>query len=333
MNSPAFLITIDTEGDNLWSKPETITTNNAFFLYRFQEVCEKFKFKPTYLTNYEMAKSKEFVNLGKSILKKDVAEIGMHLHAWNTPPAYSLTDDDYYHQPYLIEYPQKVMEEKIHYLTNFLEDTFQTKMLSHRAGRWALDERYLEILINLGYKIDCSVTPHISWRQSIGEPNGRGGVDYSSFPNTPYLPSTKNMKQVSNEHLLLEIPQTIVRQHNYFNKGILSRIRTNSLTRKIMNKVMPEICWLRPNGHNLGKMKDILDKAIQGKWEYVMFMLHSSELMPRGNPYFKSPKKIEKLYIIINDLFEYAQNKFKGKTLKEFYTGYIETQKGVHNDL
>ncbi len=36
--TPRFLITIDTEGDNLWSLPREITTSNAKFLPRFQNL-------------------------------------------------------------------------------------------------------------------------------------------------------------------------------------------------------------------------------------------------------------------------------------------------------
>ncbi|MDR8263551.1 deacetylase, partial [Acinetobacter baumannii] len=53
MHNPAFLITIDTEGDNLWQKHDSITTENARYLPRFQQLCEKYGFKPVYLTNYE----------------------------------------------------------------------------------------------------------------------------------------------------------------------------------------------------------------------------------------------------------------------------------------
>lgn len=55
VHNPAFLITIDTEGDNLWQKHDSITTENARYLPRFQQLCEKYGFKPVYLTNYEMA--------------------------------------------------------------------------------------------------------------------------------------------------------------------------------------------------------------------------------------------------------------------------------------
>lgn len=40
MTKPAFLITIDTEGDNLWQNHDRITTENTRFLPRFQALCE-----------------------------------------------------------------------------------------------------------------------------------------------------------------------------------------------------------------------------------------------------------------------------------------------------
>lgn len=44
MTKPAFLITIDTEGDNLWQNHDRIATENTRFLPRFQALCEKYAF-------------------------------------------------------------------------------------------------------------------------------------------------------------------------------------------------------------------------------------------------------------------------------------------------
>ena len=87
-----FLISIDTEGDNLWAwkTGDKITTENARFLPRFQELCEKYGFKPTYLTNHEMANDPFFVRYFKQRNLSGKCEIGMHLHAWNSPPNYDL---------------------------------------------------------------------------------------------------------------------------------------------------------------------------------------------------------------------------------------------------
>ena len=51
-----FIITIDTEGDNLWEWKfgDAITTENVKYLPRFQNLCNDFGFKPVWLTNYEI---------------------------------------------------------------------------------------------------------------------------------------------------------------------------------------------------------------------------------------------------------------------------------------
>src|SRR3954454_16584292 len=152
---PAFLITIDTEGDNLWALPSIATTANARFIPRFQLLCERYSLRPTYLTNYEMASDSAYQEFARDVLRRATAEIGMHLHAWDSPPLIPLTRDDFSTHPYLIEFPEAVMREKIHVITNKLEQTFGVKMLSHRAGRWSFDSRYARMLKIEGYEIDC----------------------------------------------------------------------------------------------------------------------------------------------------------------------------------
>lgn len=164
MTKPAFLITIDTEGDNLWQNHDRITTENTRFLPRFQALCEKYAFKPVYLTNYEMVMDPAYVEFARDVIARGVGEVGMHLHAWNSPPLTPLTDDDWRHKPYLIEYPTDQIRAKVDHMTKLLEDAFQTKMLSHRAGRWAFNEYYASLLLEYGYQVDCSVTPRVNWQ-------------------------------------------------------------------------------------------------------------------------------------------------------------------------
>ncbi len=147
MSQPAFIITIDTEGDNLWQNHDRITTENARYLPRFQQLCEKYGFKPVYLTNYEMASDPTYVAFARDVIARGCGEVGMHLHAWNSPPEIPLTDNDWANKPYLIEYPDDVMRQKVDYMTHLLEETFQTKMVSHRAGRWAMNAFYLQLLL------------------------------------------------------------------------------------------------------------------------------------------------------------------------------------------
>ena len=321
-----FIITIDTEGDNLWSRPRKITTRNAAFLPRFQELCERFGFKPVYLTNHEMAESDLFAEFGRDVAARGKAEIGMHLHAWNSPPLPTLTADDYFHQPYLVEYPDHLMKEKIRVLTRLLEDRFEQRMVSHRAGRWAFDGRYAEMLRAEGYLVDCSVTPGINWRSHPGDPSGQGGTDYRAFPQRPYFIDPSDISKPA-AHGLLEVPMTIRSSRLFRLFPIAYRIR---LLRRLANAISPETRWLCPLQPSLRTSLDrnfqTMLKAVPNSGRddsHLEFMVHSSELMPGGSPEFRSVGDIDRLYAALAVLFEKLSRFSHGMTLREFHAAMV----------
>ena len=320
VDRPAFIITIDTEGDNLWSRPKDITTANSRYLGRFQDLCEQFRLRPTWLTNYEMARCPVFREFAHDVLARGVGEIGMHLHAWNSPPLASATPDDHRFQPYLIEYPDDVLQNKVGYLTRLLEDTFQTSIRSHRAGRWAMDSRYAAALLDCGYDIDCSVTPHVSWRHMRGTPQGMGGSDYRNAPESPYVMATDSMIRPGDSGLL-EVPMT-TRRVNYSRPvAVIANTLHASPWRfpqRVGRKLLPEVRWLRPDGRNLASMMDLVRESTGPCDAHVEFMLHSSELMPGGSPRFPNERAIAKLYGDLEPLFETASATCRGMTLSEF---------------
>jgi peptidoglycan/xylan/chitin deacetylase (PgdA/CDA1 family) len=253
---PAFLITIDTEGDNIWSSPKEVTTENARYLPRFQALCEKYGLKPTYLTNYEMAASERFIDFGRDAIGHG-AEIGMHLHAWNSPPITTLKAKG---MPFLIEFPKSVIIEKVKFMTGLLEDRFGVKMTSHRAGRWAFNETYAQILLDHGYRTDCSVTPHVSWRETKGFEDGNGGTDYRAFPAEAYFIDTSDISRPGRSQLL-EVPMTIVADRS--RTGSVARAVSRSFpraVRKAANRAFPAAAWFRPNGRNLASMLELLGR-------------------------------------------------------------------------
>jgi hypothetical protein len=314
---PSFLITIDTEGDNLWAAPREITTRNAAALPRFQTLCEAYGLKPTYLTNYEMACSPVFQEFARDVLKRGTAEIGMHLHAWNSPPLHPLTADDYRHQPYLIDYPDQLIGQKVDFLTKLLEDTFGVKMTSHRAGRWSMNEVYARILVEQGYRVDCSVTPHVSWSHLKGDPARQGGTDFSRFPDRPYTVDLTDISRAGDSPLL-ELPMTIMQSEHQTLRRIGQLMPRGSRRARAWDRLFPPLLWLRPNGRNLVSMLQIVGRAVRERRSYAEFMLHSSEFMAGGSPTFRSPASIEALYRDMEQLFSSVATSFVGATLSEF---------------
>ncbi|VFP79684.1 deacetylase [Candidatus Erwinia haradaeae] len=314
MNKPTLILTIDTEGDNLWHNSDKITTKNTNFLPRFQELCEKYQFKTTWLTNYEMSIDPQYIEFAKNIITNKSGEIGMHLHAWNNPPLYNLTQNDLCYQPYLIEYPKKIMREKVIYITSLLEDTLQIKMRAHRAGRWAFNTFYAKLLIEQGYQVDCSVTPKINWQFSIGDPQGSGGTNYQKFFDYAYFIDQHDISKAG-QSSLLEVPMSTQYKHSEFINQI-KKIYNNLYYKK---KCSTSVNWLRPQKGNIAQMLKIVKNAILRKKDYLEFMIHSSELMPGGSPTFKNKKDIDILYDNLEELFNYLHMRTISRSLSEYY--------------
>lgn len=292
MRKRYFIITVDTEGDNIWEcraqRKELLVpqTKNALYISRFQQLCEKYQFYPTYLVDYEMTLSAAFVEFGREIIKKDSGEIGMHMHAFSTPPFYELSDLRGKGLAFAGEYPQKILYQKMEYMTKTLQDIFQIEISSHRGGRWYLDNRILQSLDRLGYLVDCTVTPGISWKSTKGQTGRSQGSDYSRYQSKSYRIRDTN---------LYELPVTI-----------RNRVKVSFSVRNI---IQTKKIWLRPNGKNLNEMIWLVDKSLGEKQNYLEFMIHSSEFMPGENPVFKTGEDIERLYEQMDFLFSYVKGK------------------------
>ena len=295
-----FIITVDTEGDNLWAyKGGKIGTDNSLYLPRFQKLCEEYEFKPVYLTNYEMVMSDDYVNFAKETLSHDKCEVGVHLHAWNNPPYYKLPHN-YNQNSYLIEYPAETRKAKFECLFNLIKKNIGIAPISHRAGRWAMDRDYFNLLQEFSIKVDCSITPYVSWSKIPGE-SIPSGSDYSHSPH--------NVHFVGN---IMEVPMSIRKKRYLLDGGLKHRCKTILLGNRL---------WLRPAMSSLREMKYLIDViSKESDVDYLEFMLHSSELMPKGSPYFPNAEDVEREYDTINSIYKYAKDKgYKGVTLAEYY--------------
>lgn len=281
-----FIITIDTEGDNLWEWREgtPIGTKNSGYLSRFQNLCNQYQFKPTWLANWEMVNDDCFTAFAKDSLEKKRCELGMHLHAWNTPPYYELPGWEKSGNSYLTEYPEEIMRKKIITMTEIIEKKFGKRPVTHRAGRWGMNDTYFKLLYEQGYIADVSVTPYVDWSSSIGQTPCFAGPDYS-----------KEKPVISVREGIIEIPVTT-----------------------IWSEEKKRALWLRPDRKNLEEMLYLIKKYKASDCDYLMFMIHSSELMPGGSPTFRTEGGTEILYGHLNIIFREIAENYRGVGLEEY---------------
>jgi hypothetical protein len=279
-----------------------------------------------------MARCEEFREFATAVIARGTGEIGMHLHAWDTPPIMRLTADDNKYQPYLIDYPETVMREKIIFLTSILEETFRQKMVSHRAGRWSLDATYARLLVEQGYRVDCSVTPHVSWRAHRGDPARQGGSDFTNFPEMPYFMDLKEISRPGDSPLL-EVPVTIRKLHSLASTLLHRTTARFRVLHHVATRLSPPVQWLRPNGRNRKALCALVESVKERPVHHLQFMLHSSEVMPGGNPTFRTERHIDQLFDDMESLFSLATTLCIPSTMAEYVGRCSHLSSGSRNGI
>ncbi|MZQ49270.1 MAG: hypothetical protein GT598_09710 [Bacteroidales bacterium] len=306
-----FILSIDTEGDNQWDYGRELTTENIRYVPRFQDFCNKFKIKPTYLVTSEVCQDGFAREIFREYQAAGTAEIGAHLHSWTTPPfldkkGYRFNDDEH---PYASELPIKLLNDKIKSLTDEVEASFGHRPLSFRSGRYGFNETVAGVLIENSYIVDSSVTPFISWTANKGISSLNGGPDFSNM--TP-----GHFEYFSGGKRILEIPVSIyptrfplntsISFARYYFRNVDDNLLLKAL-RKFIYKDQP--VWLRPfDRTSLNLFKDLVKEAYKLNMKYLVMMFHSSELMPGCSIYRKDEEAIEKLYILLTGFFAYLKD-------------------------
>jgi len=299
-----FVITIDTEADDQWSAESRLTTRNLSFLPRFQALCERYGFKPTYLCTWEVVHAADFGRTLGAWRQRGACEIGAHLHPWSNPPY----DDDPPHAPGRKTYPSELSGgaffRKMLMLTEAIRQRAGVPPRSYRAGRWGFVDAHAAALSELDYVCDCSVTPLTSWADHVGAEHG--GPDFRGRPVHPYMLGD-----------LVEAPVTILNTHLLTGWRPSHRV-VRSVAKRL--KLWNEPQWFRPWPHGSGDdLVRVYEAAKSQSLPGVEMMFHSSELMPGGSPFWPDDVAVEKLYAMLTHVFEHARaDGAIGATMTEF---------------
>src|SRR5215207_10464380 len=156
------LITIDTEPDLPKRRtPSTGTLNNIPALLTLQQQLPEVKL--ILLVTHSVVTDASSLRILEYIKRDYDCEIGAHLHPEETPPFVRGFPDD----TSLMRLPFEARAEKLRTLTQAISAHFPVPR-SYRAGRWKLSPEDLGLLAELGYSVDTTVTPYVSWRIEHG---------------------------------------------------------------------------------------------------------------------------------------------------------------------
>ncbi|MDD3137777.1 MAG: hypothetical protein PHX08_02245 [Lachnospiraceae bacterium] len=269
-------VTLDTEmdSDEHWGKhyPPEYSSILEGIPRLLRPIWDKHEVHPIYFVSPEVLYEEKNIEILKSEVEKG-AIIGAHLH-----PEYIEPDSIFGKEMEKAiakfpcsEYPNEIEKEKLIHLTELIEKTLGVKPEWYRAARFGADIDTIQILRELGYKHDSSVTPHINWAS-------KGGPDHSGAPTYPYVIADKDMYQESttaSDNRIWEHPVTIYGRRWGF-----------------MGKLLPDnwlfYRWLRPTHMTYVELKGIIKQMVREKRAEGVMMFHSMEIMIHKTPYVRA---------------------------------------------
>lgn len=297
-------ITIDVEEEGLFSGNyirEGMRVTNVRRLNKLAWLTREFNLPLTLLVNYPVAASPECAETLKYMHTTFGAEIGAHLHPWNTPPFNEGNPLD------SATIAPDTIRQKLLNLTSTIKDNIGVSPVSFRMGRWDFSNAVRNAVAELGFKVDASVAPlKIT-------PAGCGHFLSSADPYWMDKPGG-----------LLEVPLTMVpifsgSPHLAYS---LYKLFPDGIGKTVARKFsqigavgIQPVWYSRPAMYHAAKLHES-----RGGKTLTMFF-HSSELLPGGSPHFPTEASVERLMAKIRSFIERLTQKTEliGTTLSELH--------------
>ena len=292
MSQPLYLvITIDVEEEGLFSGTYPRSgagVANVAELERLEFIPREFGFPLTLLATYPVARDAAAREVLAGWRDQHGAEIGVHLHPWNTPPFADLPGPEPVPTAQL---PLDLLAAKLESLVTCLADNFGQAPRSFRMGRFDWSTGLLDLLPRFGLVVDSSMVPLTfkgEGRRNFLAPSDPFWLD---FPESPDL-------------RLLEAPVTMVpvwpaaARAWYRFAGLFPALRAEALLSRFRFVGAAGIhpAWFP--GFSL-RLAARLHQHRDGR--VLTMFLHSSELLPGGSPDFPDAPAVDRLVAKLRD--------------------------------
>lgn len=291
------IITIDVEPDDAWTNHLNPSVRNVHELPRLHEMLRRCGARATLLVTQRVIDDAACRETLKRLVAEGGAEVGAHLHPWETPP-FSATQLDTRYATFPHELAAYEFEAKLAHLTASIARHFDTPR-SYRAGRWGFAASHVRALEHLGYVADTSVIPRVDWRGTFGIPvseGGRGGADYRFAPRAIYRQSYEDVC-VSGAARLIELPVTVA-----FTRPVSAWMDRNyGRLPNAAHRVLRKMEWVRPvwatpAEEPQDRLLTLVDRAMAERRGLFNIAFHSSELMLDGSPTSRTVEDVNGMF-------------------------------------
>jgi len=296
------IVSVDTEEDNWQPCRDGVTIDNIRELPRLDVLFQRLGVRATYFTTYQVA-VRDWAAATLRQLRAGGAEIGAHLHPWNTPP---LDESFLPRNSMLKNLPPSLQFAKLERLTATLREAIGTPPLAFRAGRYGLGRETVPALIRCGYQVDSSVTPFVSWEAFDDGPTFVGA------PLEMYrLGGGGDVRAPEPGGALIELPMSIGYSRLPF--GVWGRIYRMLTARPLHALHLLGIAsrlglitriLLSPETHSVADMLTLSRRLIESGCRHLHLFFHSPSLRPGLSPFVADAPGVERFYRTIASYVE-----------------------------
>ena len=293
------VVSLDTEEDNWAPAREGVTVENIRELPRLQAFCDRLGIRPTYFTTWQVATVPWAAEIIGDLADAG-AEIGAHLHPWNTPPM----DEAFVPRLTMTaNLPAALQRAKLERLTAALTAAAGAAPRSFRAGRFGLGRETAVALAACGYEVDSSVTPWIDWSEYDDGPS-HVGAPVQAYRLSPGA----DVRTPSAAGTMLEVPLSCAytrrpfgfwhRVHSLLDRPALRPLRLVGVASRLglMRKIM-----LSPENDSPRDMLALARVLVAEGTGFVQLYLHSPTLRAGLSPYAPAQADVERMYAAIEE--------------------------------
>lgn len=298
-NAPKMLVTVDTEEAFDWNvfHPDNDDVCKAEDIERFQLLCQATDIKPLYFLTYPILADEENAAYFKSLCARGLAEAGLHMHQWVTPPLNGYRGAYYSYQMNL---PPKIHAEKLQALSEKFEEKIGFRARTHRAGRYGIAPHNYRDLANAEITFDFSPSPAFDQSKS-------NGPDFSTMSNLPFIVDDSErpvwVTPICGARGII-LTQWFLRQSTEkpgFNHPSGSRPKVSAPMR------------LTSEGTSFKDLKALTGLLLEESTPVLTFSIHSTSLTPGGNQYAPDENAILHQLDLTQRYFNYFKHDLGGE--------------------
>lgn len=316
---PMLQVVIDTEADFDWNKgisTDVGRVSSIVGLERGFDAFQRHGLRPSLMIDHPVATQPHSSALVRRLADQG-CEVGVHLHAWTTPPLVEPRDDWHSFSGNL---GASLEHAKLAALTARVEDLIGTRARAFKGGRYGISANTIAAIDALGFDIDLSICPCYDY-------SPLGGSDFSRFTSRPGWFGASGR--------LLSLPTTATRlgwlegrkpaagwgaRGNWAGGLRISRLAAR------LNASYPR--RLSPEGGSFAEMRRLTMQLHAAGLRIFTLSLHSPTFQVGNTPYCRSPEELAALLANIDRYLTFFRSELGGvfTTPSEIYARLAATR-------